>query len=172
MICPNCGAEADFREHEERCVETHGLDCGPYETWTERWLTCSKCGAKTDDNEIRSANSYPAPFDVLEKVEYPGMRFLIGRAGAASYLQVKFDTTDTATGEEAVHKGRKWLLSVHMTETEIVQTALKAILTIVEHEARERFLYCGEAVYDPHCKIEDLLHFRRTSVRDSRKESK
>ncbi len=55
MICPNCGKEADFREHSGSFTETHGLDCGPYETWTESWLTCSECGAKTDDRELREA---------------------------------------------------------------------------------------------------------------------
>ncbi len=56
MICPNCGQEATFTPHEHYWVETHGLDCGPYETWTESWLTCSECGAKTDDREVRAAN--------------------------------------------------------------------------------------------------------------------
>ena len=54
MICPNCGKDATFREHSASCVETHGLDCGPYERWTETWLTCSKCGAKTDDAELNA----------------------------------------------------------------------------------------------------------------------
>lgn len=55
MICPNCGVRATFTEHQEDCVETHGLDCGPYERWTETWLTCNECGAKTDDRELRAA---------------------------------------------------------------------------------------------------------------------
>jgi len=56
MICPNCGQEATFREYSEQCVERHGLDCGPYETWTETWLECSACHAKTDDRELSEAN--------------------------------------------------------------------------------------------------------------------
>lgn len=56
MICPNCGAEAMFTEHSGKFTETHGLDCGPYETWTESWLVCNECGAKTDDAEVRAAN--------------------------------------------------------------------------------------------------------------------
>ncbi len=51
-VCPNCGQRADFTEHEGQFTETHGLDCGPYETWTERWLTCNLCGAKTDEREL------------------------------------------------------------------------------------------------------------------------
>lgn len=56
MKCPNCGKEANFTEHSGECVETHGLDCGPYERWTETWLTCNECGAKTDDQEVRLFN--------------------------------------------------------------------------------------------------------------------
>lgn len=55
-ICPNCGKWAYFTEHQRDCVETHGLDCGPYERWTERWLTCDKCGDPTSDEEIRATN--------------------------------------------------------------------------------------------------------------------
>jgi len=50
--CPNCGKRADFKERSSHNVETHGLDCGPYETWDETWLVCSECGAETDAKEI------------------------------------------------------------------------------------------------------------------------
>lgn len=59
MICPNCGVEATFREHCESFTERHGLDCGPYETWTEKWLTCNACGEKTDDEELCDSNREP-----------------------------------------------------------------------------------------------------------------
>lgn len=52
---------------------------------------------------------------------------------------------------------RKWLLSEHMTRSEIVQTALKAVLTAAEHEAREKFKYKGHAVFGPHISVERLL---------------
>lgn len=54
--CPNCGKHTTFTDHEEDCVETHGLDCGPYERWTERWMTCDLCGARTDDKEVEQCN--------------------------------------------------------------------------------------------------------------------
>jgi hypothetical protein len=56
MICPNCGLDANFTERSGRFTERHGLDCGPYETWTESWLVCSECGGKTDDREVMEAN--------------------------------------------------------------------------------------------------------------------
>lgn len=51
-ICPNCGERANFTDHSGSFTETHGLNCGPYETWSEEWLTCNKCGAKTDAAEL------------------------------------------------------------------------------------------------------------------------
>lgn len=57
MICPNCGNEATFTEHSGTFIETHGLDCGPYGQWTETWLTCSECGAPTDDRELERNNA-------------------------------------------------------------------------------------------------------------------
>lgn len=66
------------------------------------------------------------------------------------YLQVSFHD-----GEE-LWTGRKWLLSLHMTLSEIVQTAFKAIMTAEEHEIREKFLFDGKAVLGPHIDIESL----------------
>ncbi len=54
-LCPNCGEPATFTGHAGDFTETHGLDCGPYETWHEEWVTCNKCGAKTDYREIDAA---------------------------------------------------------------------------------------------------------------------
>jgi hypothetical protein len=49
--------------------------------------------------------------------------------------------------------GRKWRLSLHMTDGEIVQTALAAVLAWHEHEARENFLYKGRAIFNPHLDL-------------------
>ena len=51
---------------------------------------------------------------------------------------------------------RKWLLSSHMTRSELAQTALKCVLTSVEHRVREHFLYRGERVFGPHFHVEAL----------------
>jgi len=51
------------------------------------------------------------------------------------------------------HKTRKWRLSTHMTDSEVVQTALKCSLTSAEHEAREGFKFAGRAIFGPHHDI-------------------
>ena len=45
MACPDCGSPAgDMRFATS--VETHGLDCGPYERFDEEFIVCSGCGGK------------------------------------------------------------------------------------------------------------------------------
>lgn len=52
-----------------------------------------------------------------------------------------------------MQSGRKWYISQHMTESEVLQTALLAVLTFEEHEARECFRYQGKQLYGPHIDI-------------------
>ena len=55
-----------------------------------------------------------------------------------------------------------------MTRGEGVQTALLAVLTAVEHEARERFTYKGQAVFGPHFDVEALAQLAADERRDVR----
>ncbi len=52
---------------------------------------------------------------------------------------------------------RKWWLSGHMTETELVQTAFAAALQAEEHECREAFHYRGARPFQPHVNINALV---------------
>jgi len=70
---------------------------------------------------------------------------------------VGFVAPDSDTGQPSTQRGRKWLLSHHMTHSEVVQTAFKAVLTAVEHEVRESFTYKGCAIFGPHYDIERLV---------------
>ncbi len=81
------------------------------------------------------------------KCEYPSTR---------CYLQIRAIGDDNVTGGRTVWKGRKWFLSPHMTRSEIVNTVFKAVLTAVEHEAREQFLYRGRSIFDPHYDVDQL----------------
>ncbi|MCC6591624.1 MAG: hypothetical protein IT168_33365 [Bryobacterales bacterium] len=50
-MCPGCGSDLLV---DKTCVwiETHGLDCGPYETGTDEWFECRNCGAKLAPSEV------------------------------------------------------------------------------------------------------------------------
>lgn len=64
------------------------------------------------------------------------------------------------TGAPLPWRGRKWLISEHMTDGEIVQTVFKATMTAAEHELREGFKYRGQPIFDPHYDLEKLVELR------------
>lgn len=55
-----------------------------------------------------------------------------------------------------------------MTETEIVLTAFKAVLTAYEHEAREQFKVDGYAILDSHYSVNDMVNFAKLAELDGR----
>ena len=93
---------------------------------------------------------------ILADISYRDWTFHVGRDGERCYLQVRFEELDPETGRVEPWGGRKWFLSPHMTRSEVVQTALKAVLTAEEHEARERFRYRGRAIFGPHYDVDRL----------------
>lgn len=97
--------------------------------------------------------------DILANCAFPAFRFQVVHDPIGKiYLQAETDTVDLDTGEPWPNcRGRKWYLSPHMTKSELVATAFKAVLTFQEHEAREQFTYRGRRVFGPHIDI-DALH--------------
>jgi len=109
-------------------------------------------------------------YDALDNIEYRDWDIEAGPIGLpdAEWLRVSF----MADGEKQY--GRKWRLSQHMTKSEIVQTAFKAILTAEEHEVREKFLYRGHAIFGPHLNVDALVGFSQLALdaRPKKKEEK
>ena len=101
---------------------------------------------------------------ILAEVQFNDWAFFVGMMGLPGlerfYLQVRAVGTCNMTGQPLEWGGRKWFLSPHMTKSEVVQTAFKAVLTAVEHEAREQFLYRGKTIFDPHYDVDQLVELR------------
>jgi len=95
---------------------------------------------------------------VLRLIGFPGYTFLlVGNFIGATYLQATFHAPCNLSGGRPVRQTtRKWQLSAHMTTSELVQTALKCVLTSLEHEAREQFIYRGKPIFGPHFDVERL----------------
>lgn len=104
------------------------------------------------DRVIRISNGIQLPFGWAVTIEHSAGGLVLRVTDPAG--------TDNVTGKAMPWSGRKWLLSQHMTDGEIVQTAFLAAMTAVEHEMRETFLYRGQAVFDPHYDIEKLVALR------------
>ena len=107
----------------------------------------------------------PMTFDqaaaILGQVQFPGFTFrVVGdfTSDKPTYLQASFMAPCNVAGGDWVRQTtRKWLLSRHMTRSELVQTAFKCVLTSLEHEAREQFTYQGAAIFGPHFDVEQLV---------------
>lgn len=96
--------------------------------------------------------------DVLSRVECLPFTFIIGSDETGSpFLQATYIEPDIYTGHPTLQKTRKWKLSIHMTNSELVQTALKCALTSAEHQVRESFLYRGQRIFGPHFDVEALV---------------
>lgn len=102
--------------------------------------------------------------EILSDIKYCGWAFVAGSLQHGFYIQVAFYAAD------AWQSGRKWYISTHATRSEAVQTALKAVLTAEEHEARERFRYKDEAIFFPHFDVDELVEQRRAAKVDRRTE--
>lgn len=106
---------------------------------------------------------------ILFRITFQDWHFKMGQMGDGFFIQSRFLASDTEGGipTRSWQSGRKWYVSPHSTESEVIQTALKAILTAVEHEAREQFLVDGKAIFGPHLDVEALLELAdRTTYRE------
>lgn len=83
------------------------------------------------------------------------------------YLQVLFVDKDRITGDEEIQRCRKWQLSYHMVNSEIIRTAFKAVEAAMQHEVEEAFKYNGARIYNPHLDLEELafeINNRKVSI--------
>lgn len=100
---------------------------------------------------------------ILNRITYPGLIFQTKKEGDHWHVRVRCPqgTDNTDPTQALPWNGRWWRLSEHMTDGEVVQTAFMAVTAAEEHERRERFLYRGVSVFDPHYDIERLVELRR-----------
>ena len=81
------------------------------------------------------------------------------------FLQVIYHAPCTKTGELQEWHGRKWYLSQHMTDDEIVKTAYAAFESAIKHEIMEGFKVDGIVLFNPHVNFEVLLAVSKQEVR-------
>lgn len=92
---------------------------------------------------------------VVSRVQFPGITFSIEYAEHGLCVRVGDPQGVCAvTGVAAPWLGRPWPISLDITNGDLVQTLFKALLTALEHEARECFTFQGQRVMDPHRNME------------------
>lgn len=95
--------------------------------------------------------------DILGDVDYPGLAIeFVAGGGSAGSVRVRAWRPDMSDGELKLQLGRRWPLSEHMVESEVVQTVFSAIEWWEEHERRENFRYLGQKVFSPHLDLGKL----------------
>jgi len=106
---------------------------------------------------------------IVDKIQYKDWRIRIGQNEEHFFLQILFDAPDNHTSVIEEQRCRKWQLSVHMTVSEVVRTAYKAVVGAEEHEIGEHFTYKGELIFNPHVDVEtlvDIINRDRLDTRD------
>lgn len=97
----------------------------------------------------------------LARVDCMSYKFRVTEGHGGVYLQAAYMEQDIYAGPGASpveQLTRKWLLSPHMTESEVIQTAFKCVLTSMEHRTREHFKYKDARIFGPHFDVNDLVH--------------
>lgn len=84
--------------------------------------------------------------------------------GARVYIQLYYYALCTKSGKERAYKGRKWYLSEHMTDDEVIKTCYAAFETAVKHEIMEGFKVDGIVVFNPHVNYEELLKISHREI--------
>lgn len=89
------------------------------------------------------------------------------KGGNRLYLQIEYRTPCTKTAEILPWKGRKWYLSEHMTDNEIIFTAYTAYEMAMKHEIMESFKINGVILLNPHVDYKQLLEIsNKETVRE------
>lgn len=96
---------------------------------------------------------------VLSRIKYKDVKFVCNDEPSETlWIQCQYPVIDQ--GKSRTAKGRRWVIESDWSDWQVSGTALKAVLTLEEHEAREQFLYNGVSVFYPHYDIDDIVRFR------------
>jgi hypothetical protein len=89
-------------------------------------------------------------------------------SGGRVFIQIAYIAPCSQSGELLKLKGRKWYLSDHMLDDEIVKTAYAAFKAAMEHEIMEGFKCDFKVVFNPHVSFEDLIKINREVKREEK----
>ena len=118
--------------------------------FAERHLRCEECSARR--------LAFQRFADLAAGIRFRDWTITVLERGLDLFLRASFTAPCNVTGTATMQHSRKWLLSVHMTDGEVIQTAFKCILTAMEHEIREEFTWQGQPIFGPHFSISALHH--------------
>ena len=127
--------------------------------------------------DIFDGESRPATVDIINTVElcrvrtivadvfFPGYTFQVEPINPEQMaIRVIYDEPDVMSGVVEEQHGRWWPIERKWHNGQIVQTCLKALLTSLEHRAREHFTWRGRNVFQPHFSMMTLWDIAKPVV--------
>lgn len=94
---------------------------------------------------------------------YSEIVWFVIEKGDGYLLQFTYLEADIDLGHRLEwQKARKWYISSHAIEGEVVRTALSAVKMSLEHRLREAFTYKGDRIFSPHIDPSALRKFVRS----------
>jgi hypothetical protein len=112
-------------------------------------IPCFSSAREATAHAIELANRPPLTIEKLQEI-----------LGQIECGQLQFRALDEGGLQLVIGRdgmsGRRWPIDRQATAGEVVQTALKAVLTWEEHEARERFRWRGRSIFSPHQDLNAL----------------
>lgn len=102
--------------------------------------------------------------NVLDKVHFPGYTFKLNTENSNIFVQVSYNEPDIFTGVNETQMGRKWWIEPTNDEMQFLQTCFKALLTSLEHRARENFKYDGYPLMFPHRTLKEAIEQAKREV--------
>lgn len=97
--------------------------------------------------------------DLVRQISYKDWGFHLEAREGGLLLQIRFLAPDVLTGQPAMQHCRKWYISLHSTDNEVIRTCFLAVQTAEAHELAENFQYRGVRVANPHLDIASLGTF-------------
>lgn len=80
------------------------------------------------------------------------------------FLQITYKTKCNKSKKMENWHGRKFYLSEHMTEDEVIKTLFLGFKLTVEHEVMESFKVDGKILFNPHLNYTELLAMSHKEV--------
>ncbi len=104
-------------------------------------------------------NKIPRICALVAQITYKDWTFYLDARAGGLLLQIRFLAPDVHTGEPAMQYCRKWYISSHSTDNEVIRTCFLAVQTAEAHELAEQFHYRGVRVANPHLDIASIGNF-------------
>lgn len=101
--------------------------------------------------------------NITSRIKFRDFTFRSDLMGNDGYfVQVVFTAPCTVTGDVSEQHGRKYYLSRHSLEDEVIKTCWVAVELALRHEAMEDFLVDGVAIFHPHTDCARLIELQST----------